>query len=132
MSKPTLLLDFDGVLHDYHGEYTPDGLAEPLPQARHACLLLERHFRLVVFTSRPKMFVEPWLKRYGFPPMPVTNVKTTAFAIVDDRAVCFPGKWTDEFLLQLRDFQPWWKLTDVAVASPEAPTPSSPSPAQAE
>lgn len=110
MSKPTLLLDFDGVLHNYNGEYAPEGLAEPLENARHACLLLERDFRLICFTSRPSIWVEPWLRRHGFPKMPVTNVKIAAFAIIDDRAITFPGQWTDEFIASVKGFRPHWKL----------------------
>ena len=119
MSKPLLLLDFDDTLHNrsQSDEYDPLGLGEPLENARHACCILERHFRLVCFTTRPSAQVEPWLRRWGFPKMMVTNVKTTG-TIVDDRCVCFPGKWTDGFLLQLRDFKPWWAIPPEEPPSP--------------
>lgn len=107
-SKPTLLLDFDGVLHQHDGTWSPI-LSGPITHARSSCLLLSREFKLICFTTRkPTEDVENWLKRHGFPPMEVTDKKMAAHAIVDDRAICFPGMWTDAFIKSIADFHPHW------------------------
>lgn len=120
--KKTLLLDFDGVLHDYHGWQGegPEFLGPPIEKARHACLILEREFKLVCFTTRPRAIAEPWLRRNGFPEMLVTNVKIPAFLLVDDRGLTFTGEWSDEFINAIRNFQPHW-----ASAAPHTPGPGT-------
>lgn len=119
MARKTLLIDFDGVLHQYTGEFTPN-LNPPLPQARAACCILAKKYRLVCFTSRPVEQVEPWLSRWAFPKMLVTNEKLPAFLIIDDRAICFQGVWTDNFIKSIAAFQPHWK-TDSTIADEDHP-----------
>jgi hypothetical protein len=108
--KPTLLIDFDGVLHQYKGWKGEEELDPPIEKARHAMLLLEKTHKLVCFTTRPSSQVEAWLRQWGFPlSMKVTNYKQPAFLQIDDRAICFQGTWTDELLQQIKDFKPYWQ-----------------------
>lgn len=109
MPKQTILVDFDGVLHDYHGWKGNEELGKPIEKARASMLLLERSFRLVVFTTRKIEFVKPWLDHYGFPEMKITNIKEPAFLIIDDRALTFTGEWSDGFLSMIKAFAPHWK-----------------------
>lgn len=93
--KPKLLVDFDGVLHAYRRGWA-DGTAydPPMPGAWDAVqALLEHGYDLVVFSTRPAAQIEPWLERYGFPPLRVTDQKEPAVALIDDRAVRFVN-WT--------------------------------------
>src|SRR6266550_662939 len=106
--KPTILLDFDATLHTYKGWEGPERMGPPLAGARRACFELERDHKLVVFTTRPRDVVVQWLVVNGFPKMEVTNVKLPAKVILDDRAVCFTGTWTDGLILTLRTFTPYW------------------------
>lgn len=110
--KLTLLIDFDGVMHDYKGwdGSTPTG--GPILKARAALYQLESNFRLICFTTRPEKFVTSWLLRYGFPSMKVTNIKEPAFLILDDRAITFTGEWTDGLLEQIKNFKPYWQTTE--------------------
>lgn len=110
-SKKTILVDFDGVLHDYKGWVGPEErfLNPPIEKARHACHILSRDYRLVCFTTRPVEMAARWLRHYGFPEMRVTNMKEPAFLIIDDRAICFEGQWTDEFLARIKSFEPHWQ-----------------------
>lgn len=109
MKKPTLLVDFDGVLHDYKGWNGNEPTGEPIPQSRAAMCALESTHRLICFTTRPIEFVEPWLKRYGFPPMKITNIKEPAVLIIDDRAITFTGIWNNELLARIKSFQAYWE-----------------------
>ncbi len=109
--KKTLLLDFDGTICQYTGWIPEENtiLREPTEKARKALYVLSNDFELVCFTTRDPKPVREWLSRHGFPKMEVTNVKRPAFLILDDRAIRFEGKWTDELLAKIRSFEPWWK-----------------------
>lgn len=109
MSKQTILVDFDGVLSAYSGWKGEDQLGPPIEKARSAMHLLCKQFTLVCFTTRDATFVEPWLRRHGFPHMRVSNRKDPAFLQIDDRAICFQGEWTDQLIEQIRHFKPWWQ-----------------------
>lgn len=120
-SKPTLLLDFDGVLHQHDGTWSPL-LSAPITHARRSCLLLTRQFRLVCFTTRkPTEDVENWLKRHAFPPMEVTDRKIPAHAYVDDKGICFPGMWSDAFIKAIVEFKPYWRTPGEPTSSPSEP-----------
>lgn len=110
MSRPkrTIALDFDGVLHAYAGY--KDGLIQgPLPGAKEALEhLVARGHTVVVFSTRDKDLIRKWLQEHGFPPVEVTNVKRPFYVIVDDRAVCFEGKWTADLLAHIERFRPYW------------------------
>lgn len=110
MSRKALLVDFDGTIAQFDGEWKGlEWLGEPIARARHAMLLLARDYRLVCFTTRPAELVEPWLSRWGFPKMKVSNLKEPAHLLVDDRVLQFQGEWTDELLEQIREFKPHWQ-----------------------
>ena len=117
MHKQTILIDFDGVLHDYHGN---EELAGPIEKSRHALHILEKTYRLVCFTTRNAPIVKRWLEHYGFPEMKVTNVKEPAFLIIDDRALTFPGEWSEGFLMQVNSFKPHWE--EISGDSPSDPS----------
>lgn len=107
--KPTLLVDFDGVLHDYKGWDGNQPTGGPLPKSRAAMCSLEAKYRLICFTTRPADFVEPWLRKWGFPTMTVTNIKEPAVLIIDDRAITFTGQWNDELLERIKNFKAHWE-----------------------
>jgi len=109
MPKPTLLLDFDGVLSDYHaGWQGPNKLGAPVPGAVDFVRRAVQVFDVVVFSSRARyeemlLAMRAWLARHGFPPMPVTATKPPAFLTLDDRALLFTGVWPQpEDLLRFR------------------------------
>lgn len=106
--KPTLLIDFDGVLHEYHGNFA-DLLGHPMPKARAALWQLEPKYRLICFTSRTNQEeIRAWLRRHGFPEMRITNIKEPAHLIIDDRTICFRGVWDNHLLTQITSFTPHW------------------------
>lgn len=110
MAQYTVAVDFDGVIHRYEGWKGPDVLDEPNPGAREFLAeLVARGFRVVILTTRPARFVEPWLRRYRMDDLvdQVTSEKVAAVAYIDDRAVRFRGNW-DQVLARLGE-QPWWK-----------------------
>lgn len=91
-SRPTLAVDFDGVICDSYpgGEWTYTG--EPMEGAREALLDLHKTYRLVVFTARHDlMAVRDWLHKHRLEHLfhDVTNRKPVAVTYIDDRAVRF-------------------------------------------
>lgn len=108
--KPTILIDFDGVLSSYDGKYDPTAEpGPPLEGARAACFSLAKHYKLLCFTTRNRIQVEPWLAKYGFSCIEaITSIKVPAYLQIDDRAIRFNGNWRDA-LRDVKEFRPWWK-----------------------
>jgi hypothetical protein len=104
MPRPTLAIDFDGVIHCWalaegqNGEYVNG----PMPGALKGLWTLhERGYDIVVFTCRPDGqevhdMIERWYAEQGVACFPyrVTNVKPSAIAYIDDRGVRFTD-WPD-------------------------------------
>lgn len=91
MSKKTILIDFDGVIHKYSKGWD-DGTAydEPMEGAFNAIIELEKDFRVVVFSTRDANQINEWFIKQRFPhPIEITNQKLPATAIIDDRAIRF-------------------------------------------
>lgn len=125
--KPTLCIDFDGVIHSYekgwqdgviYGSVTP-GFFEWAEQAA-------EHFKLVVYSSRSKtsdginaMMVwlyeqrKKWRAEGGMHEIDAplsfefANEKPPAFLTIDDRAIQFNGDWAAFDPLVLKTFKPW-------------------------
>lgn len=127
--KPTICIDFDGVIHSYekgwqngviYGEVVP-GFFEWVERVRD-------RFKLVIYSSRSKsedgvlamgMWLHEkrnaWIKAGGqrHPTEPLefdfAHEKPAAWLTIDDRAICFRGDWSAPELEPeaLRAFKPW-------------------------
>lgn len=93
-SKPTIAIDFDGVLHAYSRGWE-DGVIydDPTPMSAGALSNLELDYQLIVFTAREDLDpVRKWLKEhYPNNDLKVTNRKPKAKIYIDDRAIRFDG-----------------------------------------
>ena len=125
--KPTLCLDFDGVIHSYekgwqngviYGDVT-DGFFEWAEQAA-------KHFKLVIYSSRSstdegqhEMLVwlieqrRKWRDKGGMHETEAplgfefADKKPAAWLTIDDRCVKFEGRWDWLRPEVLLDFKPW-------------------------
>ena len=124
--KPTLCIDFDGVIHSYergwqdgtiYGQVTK-GFFEWAEEA-------QKHFKLVVYSSRSKdpdqlKLMAMWLYEQRNKWAAAQNTETlmqleiefasqkpAAWLTIDDRCIRFEGRW--EWLRPevLLDFKPW-------------------------
>lgn len=107
-------LDFDGVLHSYTSPWTtateiPD---PPVPGALEAVKSwIKAGYEVVITSARAddpggKEAIEAWLKKHGFPALPV-HPKLKATIYIDDRGFRFEGKFpTADEIEKLR---PWTK-----------------------
>lgn len=106
--KPIIALDFDGVLHDYHG-WNGGRLGGSLPMAVFAVeIFIDRSFRVVVFSTREEEQIRKWLKDNGFPPLEICSEKPPAVVIVDDRAITF-NAWSPGFIENVCAFRAHWE-----------------------
>lgn len=135
MTKPTLCIDFDGVLHSYasgwvEADFIPD---PPVEGAFEFLAEAIKKFNVVIYSGRShrqggiramKTWVEYWARRkltnedptwtanavinaicYNEHAWPVA--KPSAFLTLDDRALTFTGDWPN--LDELLTFKPWNK-----------------------
>lgn len=112
--KPTLCLDFDGVLHWYRNEWIDATIIDdiPVPGAQEFLYRAQEHFRLVVFSRRNHepggiIAMQQWMKTHNFPEVEFPLTKPRASVILDDRAITFIGQWPS--IDALLSFKPWRK-----------------------
>ena len=114
--RPILLLDFDGVIHQYNSKWTSadEILDQPVPGAREFVKTAGKIFELCIYSSRSLQpggidAMKAWLESYGFPLNSISfpTEKPPAFLTIDDRCICFNGSFPDPESLKL--FRPWNK-----------------------
>lgn len=110
--RRNILIDLDGVLNCYCGEYDEEFIPEVREGARE---FVERlyslgRFNLVLFTTRNILKSAKWLvdnNLYSYFSN-ITNVKLPAFLCIDDRAIRFEGDY-DDMYEKIVNFRPYWK-----------------------
>ena len=107
--KPTIALDFDGVLNNYKG-YDGDNLGTPRQGAKEFLQTLSKNHKVIILTARNFAKVLNWLQEYDLSKYvyDVTNIKQPATEYIDDRAIPFNGDYEDT-LAKLEYFEPYWK-----------------------
>ena len=110
MHKKVLLIDLDGVLNTYTGEYK-NNFIPPLAQgARDFLELLSKDFSVKIFTSREIKLTKEWVQNNKLDNLvdEVTNEKVPAWLILDDRALTFNGNYSDIYE-KIINFKVWYK-----------------------
>lgn len=132
--NPIICVDFDGVIHSYSSGWQGIDVI-PDPPVEGAIAWLEKHLPIPeamstmgspykgpivqIYSSRSKSVngrsaMKAWLVKHGLHPAYINDgilefptQKPSAFLTIDDRAICFEGRWptTEEMLA----FKPWNK-----------------------
>ena len=127
--KPTICIDFDGVIHSYEKGWQDGTIYGEVVRGFFEWVERVRHdFKLVIYSSRSKddggvmaMAVwlhekrNAWIKEGGarHPTEPLTfdfaHEKPAAWLTIDDRCVRFDGSWDNPLLTPeaMRTFRPW-------------------------
>ena len=109
--KRTILIDLDGVLNNYTGGYQEDYIPEIKDGAREFIKsLYNEGFDLKLFTTRPSDLAQKWLENNKLSEYfsETTNIKKTAWLIIDDRCINFNGNYS-ETKTKITNFKPWYK-----------------------
>ena len=108
--KPTILIDLDGVLNTYDGNYVKDYIPPINAGAKEFLETIYKKFKLVLFTTRDINFAKEWLTNncleHYF--IDVTNTKVPAYLMIDDRCICFNGDY-NSLQKDITNFIPWYK-----------------------
>ena len=110
MHKKTLFIDLDGVLNEYNGKFD-EKYIPPIKNGAYKFLKnLSENFEIKIFTTRNRLLTSKWLIENDLDKFvtDITNVKDAAFLHIDDRCICFGGKFEDT-ILQVNNFKPYWK-----------------------
>lgn len=112
--KPTVVFDFDGVIHSYISKWQgvsiiPD---EPVPGIKEAIDDIRASGYNVAVVSTRSAYeqgtaaIKAWLEKYDIEVDAICSEKPPAIVYIDDRAICFDGN-TDTLLEQIKNFKPW-------------------------
>ena len=106
----TILLDLDGVLNSYTGEYKENFIPNPKDNVAEFLEKLSKKYDLKLFTTRNKKLAKEWLETHKLSEFfsEVTNTKQPAWLIVDDRCIRFRGEY-DILLEEIENFEVWYK-----------------------
>lgn len=110
MKKKTLLMDLDGVLNQYKGEFDKDVIPPPKEGADILLQKLNFDYEVKIFTARDIIMATNWLKKYNLFDYisGVTNIKEPAYIQVDDRCITFDGDYSN-LLKKISEFKVWYK-----------------------
>ncbi len=108
--KYPILIDLDGVLNEYRGNFQSDYIPQISDGAKEFLEKLSKSFNIIIFTTRNKKLVSKWLIKYDINKFVcgVTNIKEPAFLYIDDRAVRFNGNYNDLYG-EISNFKVWYK-----------------------
>ena len=110
MCKRTLLIDLDGVLNEYSGNYNPNFIPTIKSGAFNFLKKMYSKYDLKIFTTRNSQLTEKWLvdNKINHFVNGVTNQKIPAWLIIDDRCITFSGNY-DVLVEKIDTFKPWYK-----------------------
>lgn len=108
--KRTILLDLDGVLNEYKGNYDENFIPEIKVGAQEFVKTLAPNYKLYLFTTRNTQSAKQWLSDNDLDKYfeDVTNTKIPAYIIVDDRGLRFDGSF-EKVLKGIENFRVWYK-----------------------
>ena len=108
--KKLILIDLDGVLNDYNGNYNAHKIPPIKEGAKDFITKLAQDYNLCLFTSRNILDATRWLIKNKIDKYftEVTNTKRPAFLYIDDRAITFDGDF-NKTTQEIKKFKTYWK-----------------------
>ena len=95
--KKTLLIDLDGVLNQYTGNFDKDHIPEIKHGAKEFLTKLSEKYVIKIFTTRNKILATKWLIENNLDNIidDITNVKDLSYLYIDDRCINFDGDYSN-------------------------------------
>ena len=108
--KRTILIDLDGVLNDYTGNFDKNFIPPIKCGAKEFLQKLSQNFEIKLFTTRNKILAAKWLieNKIDMYFEDITNNKDLAWLYIDDRCIKFNGNF-DELDNDIETFTCWYK-----------------------
>lgn len=109
-NKKTILIDLDGVLNSYQGEFNPKYIPQILNGAKDFLKELSNKFEIKIFTTRNKLQTAKWLIDNDVADYisDITDKKELAWIYIDDRCIQFDGNFYN-LINEINNFKPWYK-----------------------
>ena len=116
MSKQTVVVDFDGVIHSYTSGWQGVGVIPdpPVPGIKEAINnIRSAGYEVIVVSTRcaspeGRVALFQYLNRHGIEVDDIRKEKPPAIVYIDDRAICFDGH-PETLLAKIMHFTPWNK-----------------------
>ena len=108
--KKLILLDLDGVINTYNGNFDKNFIPEIKEGAKEFLERLSKEYEIKIFTTRNRLLASKWIIENKLDNLvtDVTNVKDPAYLHVDDRCICFNGNY-DTLFDEIINFKVWNK-----------------------
>ena len=108
--KKTILIDLDGVLNEYTGNYDKDLIPPMKEGSREFLKELTQNYELKLFTTRNIILTTKWLIENNIDKYfeDITNTKDLAWLYIDDRCINFNGDFNN-LISSIDTFKPWYK-----------------------
>lgn len=113
--KPTVVFDFDGVIHSYTSGWQghtiiPD---KPVRGIKKTLETLRENYEVHIFSTRCSSkegieAIKKWLKKHKIKVDGVSHSKPPGIVLVDDRAITFDGKPKD-LIEKIKNFKPYYQ-----------------------
>lgn len=108
--KKTILIDLDGVLNKYDGNFDKNFIPPIKEGAYEFIKELSEDYNIKIFTTRNRILASEWIIKNNLKGYidDITNVKELSYLLVDDRCIKFDGKY-DNLKQQIDNFKVWYK-----------------------
>ena len=108
--KRTILIDLDGVLNEYTGNFDKSFIPPIKVGAKEFLQSLYNNFEIKLFTTRNKILATKWLIENDLEHLfsDITNTKDVAWLYIDDRCINFDGSY-NSLEKSISEFNPWYR-----------------------
>ena len=108
--KKTILIDLDGVLNTYDGNFDKNIIPPIKTGAKEFLQNLSETFDIKLFTTRNKILASKWILENKLEDyiQDVTDHKDLCWLFIDDRCINFQGNY-EELNKQIKNFKTWYK-----------------------
>lgn len=108
--KKTILIDLDGVLNMYDGQYNENNIPQIKDGALEFLQEISKEYEIKIFSSRNPEIAAKWITENKLSEYiaNITNIKEPCFLLIDDRCINFNGDYVD-LIQSIKNFKVWYK-----------------------